>query len=145
MSNTYVLCFNFSEELFSISSLHRAQANQDKISYCCLVSVGRFFSNQPFHLEGSTSRSSALCRSLSFGSLLHMVKIQSTRNRKLEITPHSTPSPCSSVTQHELKGLLKFWFLVPFLFLEPGDFPVFPASSGICKNCSISPIFSRYL
>lgn len=28
-------------------------------------------------------------------------------------------------------SLLKFWVLVPFLFLEPGDFPVFPASSGI--------------
>ena len=60
-----------------------------------------------------------------------MVKIQSTRNRKPEITPHPTPSPCSRATQHELKGLLKFWFLVPFLFLGPGDFSVFPASSGM--------------
>lgn len=106
MRKAYIMCSNFSGKLFPpISSLHRAQVNQDKISYYWLVPVERLFCTHLLHFECS-SRISDLCRSLSFGSFFGVVTTQSTRNRKPEITPHSTPSPHSKATQHELTKVL---------------------------------------
>lgn len=107
MSKAHIASFSFSGKFFPhfLSAESPSKSRQDFLLPAC--TSRKIILHPPFHFE-CTSRIPVLCRSLSFGSFFEVVKTQSTRNRKPEITPHSTPSPHSRATQHELTKVLGF-------------------------------------
>lgn len=113
---------------FSLCIQSRQTKTRFLINNICVS--GKIFLYLTFHLGCSTSRIPAWWKSLGFGSFFHTVN-SITRNKKPEITLHSIPSSLSRATEHELKGLMKFWVLVPFLGGGGGHryLSVFPANS----------------